>query len=128
MFAARSSSYDRSVRGPDPGARRPRWLGGMLAALLAGVCAFALPIAPAFGEGSVNINTGPGGSARHDLVTSSLTTSPANRYTVLYVYAQPDETVQLASSAMGVPGGGNILVYPAGTTGLEGRPFPTDPI
>jgi uncharacterized repeat protein (TIGR01451 family) len=128
MSAAPSSKYDPSARGPDPGARRPRHLRRSLTGLFVTVCAFALPASTAFGEGSRELITGPDDNDRQALVTSSLTGSPANRYTVLYVYAQAGETVQLGSSAMGVPGGGNILVYPPGTPALEGRPFPTDPV
>lgn len=127
MFAARTSTYDPSARGPDRGGRSPRRTRGLLVALLAGLAAVVLPTASAFGEGSRELITGPAANDRQGLVSSSLTTSPANRYTVLYVYAQAGETIQLGSSAMGVPGAGNILVYPPGTA-LEGRPFPTDPV
>jgi uncharacterized repeat protein (TIGR01451 family) len=125
MLAARSSIFDRSARGPDAGARGPRHLRRLLTGLLVGLCALALP-ASAFGEGSADMNTGPGTAFRQAL----LMPVPApgylglQPYTVLYAYAQAGETIQLGSSA--TAGSSNILVYAPGTN-LEGLAFPTDP-
>ena len=126
MPAPRTSPHDPSARGPDPRARRARRPRPILVAWLAGLAALALPAAPAFGEGSVDVNTGPDTAIRQSL---GMNNRPADvfgqAYTVLNVYAQAGETIQLGSSAMGV-GAGNILVYAPGTA-LEGLTFPTDP-
>jgi uncharacterized repeat protein (TIGR01451 family) len=121
MFAARSSTYDPSARGPDERVRRPHRMRGLLATLLLGLCAFALPASTAFGEGSVDINTGPGTAVRQALQQVGV------NLTVLYVYAQAGETVSLGNSAMGIAGAGNVLVYNPGTE-LEGKTFPSDPV
>jgi uncharacterized repeat protein (TIGR01451 family) len=81
---------------------------GLCVALLAGLCAFALPVAPAFGEGSVDTNTGPGTAYRNNL--TGLTAA----HNVLKVYARAGETIQMASSAQNI-GGGTILLYPPGS-------------
>jgi hypothetical protein len=70
MSAARRSTHDFSARGPDPGARRARHTRGLLVAVLAGLAAIVLPTAPAFGEGSVDFNLGPGTADRHGMSVS----------------------------------------------------------
>jgi uncharacterized repeat protein (TIGR01451 family) len=126
MLAARSFTYDQAPRGPDSRARRARRPRGFLVALLAALAAFALPTASAFGEGSVDINGGPGDRVRQNLImaTQSANFAVSQAYTVLYVYAQAGETIQLGSSATALAS--NILVYSPGTD-LEGSVFPTDP-
>jgi hypothetical protein len=58
-----------------------------LAALLAVLCALALPAPAALGDGSVDVNAGPATRIRHGLAASS-----AN-YTVLRVYAQAGDVI-----------------------------------
>jgi hypothetical protein len=126
MSATRSSTHDPSARGPDPGCRRTQHSRGFLVALLASVVAFALPVSPAFGEGSVDINTGPDDTFRHALFMGSVANFPdSDQYTILYVYAEAGETIQMGNSVMGSPGT-NIHVYAPGTN-LERLTFPTDP-
>jgi uncharacterized repeat protein (TIGR01451 family) len=109
MFAARSSTYDLGARGPDPGARHSARKCGFLVALLATVALFTLPVSAAFGEGSVDLNTGPDESTRQGLSVGA--TGGGFGSTAIFVYAQAGETIQVASSAMGV-GTGNALLYP----------------
>jgi hypothetical protein len=67
--------------------------------------------APAFGEGSVDFNTGADTRQRNIMVMR------AGSYTVLRVYARAGETIQMASSAMQTAGGvDDILVYAPGTS------------
>jgi uncharacterized repeat protein (TIGR01451 family) len=128
MLAARSSTSHRGAGGPDPGAGRPRRLRYVLAGLFA-VCAFALPASAAFGDSSADLNAGPDGATRQMLYQGggAATSTFGSFHTVLYVYAQAGETVQLGSSAMGVVGAGNILVYAPGTS-LELQDLPDDPV
>jgi uncharacterized repeat protein (TIGR01451 family) len=79
--------------------------------LFAAVWALALPTASAFGEGSVNLNTGPAANYRHGLSVANPDGSGAGRSPLL-VYAQPGETIQMASSLIGV--GGNIRIFAPG--------------
>lgn len=110
MSAVRSLTYDRSARGPDRSARRVRRL---LVGSLVGVAALALPTSPAFGEGSVNVNIGPSGTSnRHSLSVANPTGAGTYR-SPLSVYAQAGETVQMASSLMGLPGA-NIRIFAPG--------------
>jgi uncharacterized repeat protein (TIGR01451 family) len=107
MPAGCRSTHEAGARGP---AGRPRRTRGFLVALLAGLCGFALPVAPAFGEGSVNINTGPGTALRQGL----------NRINDMLVYAQPGELIQMGSSAMGLGGTANMQVFaPDGSLALD---------
>jgi uncharacterized repeat protein (TIGR01451 family) len=80
---------------------------------MATLCALALPTASAFAEGSVDINTGPDSSNRQGLSLGIGTGTDAASVgnTALFVYARAGETIQLASSAMGV-GTGNAVLYP----------------
>jgi uncharacterized repeat protein (TIGR01451 family) len=121
MFAARSSTYDSSARGPDPGGRRSRGSRGILVALLAGLAAFAMPTASAFGEGSVDFNTGPGDGNRQGLSVANASGAGTNR-SPLSVYAQPGETIQMASSQMGL-GGANIRVFAPGADPTTATPL-----
>jgi hypothetical protein len=83
----------------------------VLAVSLAAVCASVLPAPPAFGEGSVDFNTGGDALRRNTLVMG------AGEYTVLRVYARAGETIQMGSSAMQTVGGvDDILVYAPGTS------------
>jgi uncharacterized repeat protein (TIGR01451 family) len=109
----------------------------MLAACLAAVCAYALPAATAFGEGSVDLNAGPDTAKRHSLLMIGAIAPPnePHRYSVLRVYARAGETIQMASSAMQLAGGqDNILVYPPGTSFASSTdptaraPLPSDPV
>jgi uncharacterized repeat protein (TIGR01451 family) len=97
------------------------------------VCASALTAAPAFGEGSVDFNTGENTRLRSGLY---MVTVPS-RYTVLRVYARAGETVQLGSSGMGFASpsnDANILVYAPGTDFVSSSDpsqraaFPSDPV
>jgi len=82
----------------------PRW-GSLIVALLLSVCCLAVSAVPAFGEGSVDVNTGPETTTRQALKGFA---------TTLYVYAQVGEKVQLGSSAMGI-GSGDARLYAPGT-------------
>jgi uncharacterized repeat protein (TIGR01451 family) len=78
---------------------------------LVAVCATALPAGPAFAEGSLDFNTGANTRLRNTMVMT------AGEYTVLRVYAQAGETIQMASSAMQTVGGvDDILVFAPGTS------------
>jgi uncharacterized repeat protein (TIGR01451 family) len=97
------------------GRARPRWAIG--AAVLLAVCASVLSAAPAFGEGSVDFNTGENTRLRNGL---SMQAGAAARYTVLRVYARAGETIQMGTNGMGYvppfgPNNSNIRVYPPGT-------------
>jgi uncharacterized repeat protein (TIGR01451 family) len=119
MSAGCSSNFDSGTASPAP-QHRSRLCA--LLAVVVGVCAFALPTAAAFAEGSVDINTGPGTATRQALQMPATSISvPGAEYTVLYVYAQAGETIQLGSSA--TTGTSNILVYAPGTN-LEKQNFP----
>jgi uncharacterized repeat protein (TIGR01451 family) len=85
--------------------------------------------APAFGEGSVDFNTGPDAQRRNTMVMAG------GEYTVLRVYARAGETVQMASSAMQTAGGvDDILVYAPGTSFASSTDpsvaaaWPSDPV
>ncbi len=97
----------------------PVRLGGVL---VAAAVALLVPATSAFGEGSVDLNTGPDSAQRHNLAGET------SNYTVLRVYARAGEKLQMGSSTMwsGFPGppganpsktqNANILVYPPGTS------------
>jgi uncharacterized repeat protein (TIGR01451 family) len=95
--------------------------------VLSALSAFALPTPAAFGEGSVDVNAGPGTRTRQGLSTQ------ATMYTVLRVYARAGETIQMGSSAM-LNGAANILVFPPGTSFSSATnpavpaTYPTDPV
>jgi uncharacterized repeat protein (TIGR01451 family) len=129
MISIRRSTHHTSARGPDPSARRPRRNRGFLLGLVAALFVLALPTAPAFGEGSANLLTGADDDDRQGLNMNGNAGQPiGNGFTVLYVYAQAGEMVQLGSSAMGVDQG-NILVYPPGTElDVPAEDFPEDPV
>jgi uncharacterized repeat protein (TIGR01451 family) len=85
--------------------------------------------APAFGEGSVDFNTGADARYRNTLVMAG------GHYTVLRVYARAGETIQMASNAMQTAGGvDDILVYAPGTSFASSSDpsvpatLPTDPV
>jgi uncharacterized repeat protein (TIGR01451 family) len=91
--------------------------------------AMTLSAAPAFGEGSVDFNTGPSAQRRNTIVMAG------GEYTVLRVYARAGETIQMASSAMQTAGGvDDILVYAPGTSFASSTDasvpatLPTDPV
>jgi uncharacterized repeat protein (TIGR01451 family) len=134
-----SVSHQGTRSGMGLGKRRtePRWAAGG-AALLA-VCVSALSAGPAFGEGSVDFNTGPDTVQRNHLMMAGSGQSAAenrNRYSVLRVYARAGETIQMGSVSMQPPSGpaGNILVYPRGTDFASSTdpsvpaPLPGDPV
>lgn len=107
-------------------ARRRRW--GLLVALAAALVS-AASAGPAFGEGSVDFNTGTDATRRNTL------SMQGGRYTVLRVYARAGETIQMASSAMQTAGGSDdILVYAPGTSFASSTDpsvpatLPTDPV
>jgi uncharacterized repeat protein (TIGR01451 family) len=118
--------------------RRARWRIAIMACLAVSVCGSALSAPPAFGEGSVDFNTGAASAARHTLGMAGASASLAdqtNRYSVLRVYARAGETIQMASSAMQLAGGvDNILAYAPGTSFASASDptaraaFPTDPV
>jgi hypothetical protein len=68
MPATRSSCPSPSARGAGRGPRRPRRL---LIAVAVAVCASLLSASVAFGEGSVDVNLGPGGQVRHGLTIAN---------------------------------------------------------
>lgn len=114
----------RPIHEPVPRGSRPG-VRGLLLAGLATVCASAFP-ASAFGEGSADINTGPGGSVRQGMMMSPGGVAGAG-HTTLYVYAKAGETVNLGSSAVGTGGTSGIRVYSPGTD-LDVGNFPTAPM
>ncbi|MBF6621747.1 MAG: DUF11 domain-containing protein [Patulibacter sp.] len=93
---------------PNAEAKHPaRWLLPILFAVLA---MLSLPADRAFAEGSVDVNRGPGANIRHALMTgASITAGPRS---VLQVYAQAGETIQMASSLIGI--GGTVRLYAPG--------------
>jgi uncharacterized repeat protein (TIGR01451 family) len=87
----------------------------VLVASIAGLC--LLPAASAFAEGSVNVNVGLAGENRHGLAyTAAPGVYGEDQYTVLRVFAQAGEAIQMGSSAMGLGGSSNIRVFPPGTS------------
>jgi uncharacterized repeat protein (TIGR01451 family) len=110
MLGRCSSNFEHSARGRDPDGARSSRMRSALLALVVGVCAFALLASSALAEGSVDLNTGPDGNRRQGLSVGSGPGTTVGT-TALFVYAQAGETIQLASSAMGV-GTGNALLYP----------------
>jgi uncharacterized repeat protein (TIGR01451 family) len=103
--AGKRSMGSRSALGRGGHHRRVAIAAVMVAAL------GAVWTAPAFGEGSVDFNTGPDAQRRNTIVMVG------GEYTVLRVYARAGETVQMASSAMQTVGGvDDILVYAPGTS------------
>ncbi len=104
---------------------------------LLAVLASALSAATAFGEGSVDFNTGENTRWRNPLILVGPLppTIPHSRYPVFRVYAQAGETIQMGSSAMGLAGGiDDIRVYAPGTDFASASdpaapaPFPADPV
>jgi uncharacterized repeat protein (TIGR01451 family) len=83
-------------------------------------CVAAVSAAPAFGEGSVDLNVGAAGDPREMLTQwGDALAAPENknRYTILRVYARAGETIQMGSSAMQALGAtDDILVYAPGTS------------
>jgi uncharacterized repeat protein (TIGR01451 family) len=119
------------------GGRRGR---GLAIAMILAACAVGVWAGPAFGEGSVDLNTGPDTARRHALnMTGPMATSVhIDRYSVLRVYARAGETIQMGHSAMRLVGFGtgldNILVFPPGTSFASSTdpsqraPLGTDPV
>lgn len=69
----------------------------------------------AHAEGSVDVNTGTNPAMyRHILTMTTTALSPP--YTVLRVYANAGERIEMGSSAMGLGGQADILVYPPGSS------------
>lgn len=103
-----------------PARRRLRTRTPVHRRVAAAAAALALLIAApsALADGSVDVNSGAGGSSRHKLVYNATINAPYNGgYTVLRTYARAGETIQMGSSAMGLAGGSdNILVYPPATS------------
>ena len=99
-----------------------------LAGVLVGLGAWALPVPVAFGEGSVDVNAGPGTRTRQALSTA------AGNYSVLRVYARAGERIQMGSSAMGVGTASTIRVFPPGTNFASATnpavaaTYPSDPV
>ncbi|HEX4720172.1 MAG TPA: hypothetical protein VH300_16745 [Thermoleophilaceae bacterium] len=69
----------------------------------------------AHAEGSVDVNTGTNPAlVRHILTVTTTSLSPP--YTVLRVYANAGERIEMGSSAMGLGGQADIVVYPPGSS------------
>jgi uncharacterized repeat protein (TIGR01451 family) len=67
------------------------------------------------GEGSVDVNTGANPALlRHILTITTTTLNPP--YTVLRVYANAGERIEMGSSAMGLGGESDIVAYPPGSS------------
>ena len=82
----------------------------LLSAALAVGCASS-----AHAEGSVDVNTGTNPALiRHILTITTTSLSPP--YTVLRVYANAGERIEMGSSAMGLGGRSDIVVYPPGSS------------
>src|SRR3954452_18862717 len=69
----------------------------------------------AHAEGSVDVNTGTNPALIRHILTIT-TTSLTPPYTVLRVYANAGERIEMGSSAMGLGGRSDIVVYPPGSS------------
>ena len=106
-------------------------------ALVVGTCLGlgTMSAVPAFASGSATLYpanqtcTGAGGSCRAALEfrtgTYGPTTSVIQRRTVLSVYAQAGETIDLGSSAVGIGSGDAVLYNPGVITNDQAIPLPT---
>jgi uncharacterized repeat protein (TIGR01451 family) len=87
----------------------------MRSVLLAAALGFACSTSSAHAEGSVDVNTGTNPALiRHILTITTTALSPP--YTVLRVYANAGERIEMGSSAMGLGGQADIVVYPPGSS------------
>src|SRR5215213_7556790 len=82
----------------------------LLTAALVVACASS-----AYAEGSVDVNTGTNPALIRHILTIT-TTSLRPPYTVLRVYANEGERLEMGSSAMGLGGQSDIVVYPPGSS------------
>jgi len=86
-------------------------------AVLAGLIVLLLPAQSALAEGSYDLNIGPGTALRNRLAVNAGSNGPDHTgYTVLRAYARAGETIDMGSSAMGLGGSADILVYAPGTS------------
>jgi uncharacterized repeat protein (TIGR01451 family) len=84
-------------------------------ALLTAALGLACCASSAHAEGSVDVNTGTNPALiRHILTITTTSLSPP--YTVLRVYANAGERIEMGSSAMGLGGQADIIVYPPGSS------------
>ena len=134
-MSAAGSAHQSKVYPPASASRRRGRKWTALVACLAGLCASLLPAAPAFADGSVDFNLGGDSTRRKGLMGWSTTNAPyRHSYSVLRVYARAGETIQMGSSAMGLGGSSNTLVYAPGTDFASASdptvraPYPSDPV
>jgi uncharacterized repeat protein (TIGR01451 family) len=139
LIASRSSAKAESGSGASRAQPRRLRRSAVLAVCLVAMLVSALPAAPAFGEGSVDLSTSTNLNSGRNTLRMHGAGAPVvawtNRYSILRVYARAGETVQMGSSAMGLAGGSDdILVYPPGTSFASATdpnaraPLPSDPV